>query len=320
MKKLSVIIPTRNRAALAARAVASVCMQRDADFEVLVLDDGSNREQREALVTALAAFEQVRLIHVAPPDSPGSGPSAVRNAGIEAACGELLAFCDDDDEWVDPHHLARVLEAFAANPELDLYVGNQEGWYAGVLERTTWLPGLLAPGQQNTIPHVMTSGQWIKAGGFAHLNTLVTRRERAREIGGFWPLIRYEEDRDFFWRLLDRSRQSAYCPAIIARHHIPDRTLKVNASTRWSALDKRLMSAQVSRHVALSVTAPDIQKLATDAEAFDTQHLVHEMVQRGEQRLAARLAWVALGLRFSWRWLARTVLLQMKAIFPGGPQ
>jgi glycosyltransferase involved in cell wall biosynthesis len=315
--KLSVIIPTRNRAALAARAVASVCMQRDADFEVIVLDDGSNPEQREALVTALAAFDPVLLIHVAPPDSPGSGPSAVRNAGIEAASGALLAFCDDDDEWVDPGHLACVIEAFAANPELDLYVGNQEGWYAGVLERATWLPGLPALGQQSTPPLVMTSAQWIKAGGFPHLNTIVTRRERVREIGGFWPLIRYEEDRDFFWRLLDRCRQSAYCPAIMARHHIPDRALKVNASTRWSALDKRLMSAQVSRHVALSVTTPEIQKLATDAEAFDTQHLVHELLQRGERRQAARLAWVALGLRFSWRWLARTLLLQMKAILPG---
>lgn len=90
---VSVVIPTRDRALLVRRAIASALAQTLGDLEVLVIDDGST-DDTSAVVSALAD-RRVRLLRR---EAPG-GAARARNAGIEAARGELVAFLDSDDEW-----------------------------------------------------------------------------------------------------------------------------------------------------------------------------------------------------------------------------
>ena len=106
MPRVSVIIPTYNRAAWVAEAVASVLGQTCRDFELIVVDDGS----RDATLEALGPF-MARLLYLRR-ESCG-GVSAARNLGAAAARGEWLAFLDSDDLWL-PSKLAwqaAVLEA-----------------------------------------------------------------------------------------------------------------------------------------------------------------------------------------------------------------
>ncbi len=107
---VSVIIPTYNRAALVAEAVASVLAQTWRDFEVLVVDDGST----DGTIEALAPYaSRLRLLRR---ESRG-GVSAARNTGIKAARGEWLAFLDSDDLWL-PEKLSRQMAYLAAHPDL----------------------------------------------------------------------------------------------------------------------------------------------------------------------------------------------------------
>jgi glycosyltransferase involved in cell wall biosynthesis len=87
----SVIIPTYNRLHLLKRTLDSVRRQRFADFEVIVVDDGSD-DGTQAFVRSLGG--NVRLVQ-----QPNAGPGAARNAGIREARGEYVALLDSDDVW-----------------------------------------------------------------------------------------------------------------------------------------------------------------------------------------------------------------------------
>jgi len=110
--RVSVIIPTFNRAAWVAEAVASVVAQSFRDFELIVVDDGSTDTTLEALVRWEDKIQVLRRAR-------RRGVSAARNLGVAAARGEWLAFLDSDDLWL-PDKLARQLEYLKENPGLRL--------------------------------------------------------------------------------------------------------------------------------------------------------------------------------------------------------
>src|SRR4051812_14458694 len=97
--RVSVVIPTYNRAELLPATLASVAAQQFTDLEVLVVDDGSEDDTRAILERHGAPG--LRLLAL----GRTGNLSVVRNAGIEAAAGEYVAFLDSDDLW-DPDKLA----------------------------------------------------------------------------------------------------------------------------------------------------------------------------------------------------------------------
>ena len=109
MANVSVIIPTFNRAEKVARAISSVIAQTFADFEIIVVDDGSedNTEQ------TVAQFDE-RLVYIA--HHSNLGVSAARNTGIKKSCAPLIAFLDSDDHWL-PEKLAVQVKFFNNHPQ-----------------------------------------------------------------------------------------------------------------------------------------------------------------------------------------------------------
>jgi len=108
MAAVSVIIPTFNRAHKIARAIASVLYQTFADYEILVVDDGSE----DATSRALAPFlPHIKCIT----HSRNLGVSAARNTGIRASHSPLVAFLDSDDYWL-PGKLAAQVSFFSQHP------------------------------------------------------------------------------------------------------------------------------------------------------------------------------------------------------------
>ncbi|NUB10712.1 glycosyltransferase family 2 protein [Azospirillum sp. Vi22] len=105
---VSAVIPTRNRPHLVLNAVESVRAQTLKDVEIVVVVDGPD----PATVAALEAVEDRRLRIVQNPAS--LGPAGARNAGVQAALGEWIAFLDDDDSWA-PEKLERQLAAAKAS-------------------------------------------------------------------------------------------------------------------------------------------------------------------------------------------------------------
>jgi glycosyltransferase involved in cell wall biosynthesis len=113
MPHVSVVIPVFNSARFIAGALRSVFAQTFTDFEVVVVDDGS--EDRDALLEALGEFsDRIRYVR-----QPNGGPAKARNTGVAHAAGSLVAFLDADDEWM-PEKLARQVAYFNQFPETGL--------------------------------------------------------------------------------------------------------------------------------------------------------------------------------------------------------
>ena len=183
MPRVSVIIPTYNRAALVQEAVASVLAQTCRDFELLVVDDGST----DGTLEALAPWDgEVKVLSL----PVRRGVSGARNAGIAAAQGEWLAFLDADDLWL-PEKLARQMAFMEAHPQL-LLSQTEEIWVRRGLR-------------------VNPPRSHAKAGGDIFLRSLerclvspsavVLHRRLLDEHGGFDESLPAAEDYDLWLRL-----------------------------------------------------------------------------------------------------------------------
>ena len=129
--RVSVIIPTYNRAAMLPRAVNSVLAQTFADFELLIVDDCSADQTPE--VVAGFADPRIRSFR----HCRNGGTAKTRNTGIANARGEYIAFLDDDDEYLPPNLEQQVAVLDAASPEVGLsYVWNSQVGPSGEVVRT----------------------------------------------------------------------------------------------------------------------------------------------------------------------------------------
>ena len=94
MPKVSVIIPTHNRAESLRSAITSVLNQTYQDFEIIIIDDASKDNTREVI----AHFSDTRIKYIY--NQLGKGDAGSRNIGIINSSGEYIALLDDDDEWL----------------------------------------------------------------------------------------------------------------------------------------------------------------------------------------------------------------------------
>jgi glycosyltransferase involved in cell wall biosynthesis len=115
---VSVIIPTYNRDWIVQEAIDSVLDQDFTDYELIVVDDGSD----DNTPTLLAAYGSAITVL----DQSNRGVSAARNHGIAAASGQLIAFLDSDDLWM-PRKLSTQVEFFKGHPDV-VISQTQERW------------------------------------------------------------------------------------------------------------------------------------------------------------------------------------------------
>jgi teichuronic acid biosynthesis glycosyltransferase TuaG len=106
---VSIVTPVWNAAATLAEAAASAQAQTFADWEMLIVDDGSTDGSRALAERLAAADPRLRVLGWA----ANRGAAAARNAGLRAARGRVVAFLDADDRWLPPK-LERQLAQMAA--------------------------------------------------------------------------------------------------------------------------------------------------------------------------------------------------------------
>jgi glycosyltransferase involved in cell wall biosynthesis len=187
MPKVSVIIPTHNRAGYLGGAIESVLKQTFKDLEVIVVDDNSTDNTAEVV----RRFKNRRINYIR--KNTNKGPSAARNTGLAAARGKYIAFLDDDDEWV-PHKLQKQVEL------LDKCQPNICGVYSNrlVLDKSTNRVISASP-QTNRLRGDLLSQLFI--GSPIHTSTVLIRKRCLDEIGLFDETMSYMEDRDLWIRL-----------------------------------------------------------------------------------------------------------------------
>jgi glycosyltransferase involved in cell wall biosynthesis len=105
---VSVIVPCYNGARFLDSLMASLASQTFRDFEIVIVDDGSDDDETLRKLASLA--DRARVIR-----QDNAGPAAARNAAIRAARADIVAMVDCDDT-VDPRFLAETVPLLAAAP------------------------------------------------------------------------------------------------------------------------------------------------------------------------------------------------------------
>lgn len=94
MPKVSIIIPTYNRAESLRSAITSVLNQSFQDFEIIIVDDASKDNTGEVV----DAFKDTRIKYIR--HEVNKKEAGSRNTGLRNSIGDYIAFLDDDDEWL----------------------------------------------------------------------------------------------------------------------------------------------------------------------------------------------------------------------------
>lgn len=202
--KVSVIIATYNRSALVTQAIDSVLAQTFRDFELILVDDGSCDNTRDALKRYTG-----KLLYIY---QENKGRAEARNAGIRQARGEYVAFLDDDDIWL-PHKLEKQVVFLDAHPDIGLAHSFieliDEGGYLLVRE---------------TKKHIKLYKKAMKLGytyeGMSKscvmfLSTVTLRKGCLAEVGLFDPDIPAFEDWDFYLRFALKYRLGTMLESLV---------------------------------------------------------------------------------------------------------
>jgi glycosyltransferase involved in cell wall biosynthesis len=186
MPKVSVIIPTYNRARLLSEAVASVLAQSFQDLEIIIVDDASNDATQEAI----AKFCDVRIRYFR--HAQNRGEAACRNAGVAHAAGDYIAFLDDDDTWL-PQKLALQVALLDRSPAR---VGGVYTGYYRVDIATGATVATVPAERRGAIYADLREQNWVGSP-----SGVVLRRQCFDRVGRFDEDIKFGVDYDMWIRI-----------------------------------------------------------------------------------------------------------------------
>jgi peptidoglycan/xylan/chitin deacetylase (PgdA/CDA1 family)/GT2 family glycosyltransferase len=181
----SVIVPVRNAEKTLVRALESLRVQTDSNWEAIVVDDGSTDSTRLVATNYAAREPKISVLIQA-----GAGVAAARNKGIMRARGQRLLFLDGDD-WIAPQFLEKLGGLLDADPDASAaYCAFQRVTPDGRLTKSVWSADLAMA------PFEVMARRWGAA-----IHSILIKRALADAVGGFDETLRTCEDWDFWQRV-----------------------------------------------------------------------------------------------------------------------
>lgn len=299
---VSIIIPVYQCARYLKSALDSIYAQTFTNYEVIVVNDGS--DDADEIERCLASRPD-RVIYL---KQKNRGPSAARNAGLLVASGRFVAFLDADDYW-EPNHLAEQIAFINRDPGIDLAYADALLVNGSHLADRTFMEESPSSGEV-TVEGLLDERCTVL------LSSVVARRQWVMAVGMFDESLRYAEDYDLWLRMAKHGARLAYQRKVLLH--------KRRHSESLTADSKKLFENAL--HVLDKVSRSDL----TDSErAALTRHkkklMAYLKLESGKRNLARgqftaaveafkeanefyrswKLRWVLFWLRFSPHLLCR---------------
>jgi glycosyltransferase involved in cell wall biosynthesis len=224
---VSVVIPTRNRPTLVARAVHSALSQSLRRIEVVVVIDGPDNETRERLDAV--RDDRLRVLTLA----DNVGGAEARNIGVRYSRGKWIAFLDDDDEW-RPEKLSKQWIAGASIAGNYTLVACQFLERAEDAERV--LPLRMPRSGEAFSDYLFARRGWSSGEGFLQTSTWFVSRPLITRV----PFTRgLKRCQDLDWLLHATSLPETtvtVVPEVLAIFHHDERPERVSRTADWSFL------------------------------------------------------------------------------------
>ncbi|WP_395671538.1 glycosyltransferase [Phenylobacterium sp.] len=200
MARVSIITPVKNAEAFLAQAVASVQRQDFTDWELLVVDDGSNDGSSAIAHRSAARDPRIRALAAAP---GRAGAAASRNRGIEAANGEFVAFLDADDLY-EPGKLSFDVATLTREPAAAMTFGPTH-WWCERAPAQSWTESMRPfAGKLHAPPELLRKIILDQRGQVPCTCAVLVRRAALDEVGGFSEGFHLYEDQTLWVKLMLR--------------------------------------------------------------------------------------------------------------------
>lgn len=257
---VTVIVPARNAADTIMATVASVQAQTFPDFEMIVVDDGSD-DATPDLVESLAARDaRIRLVR----QDQAEGVSAARNRALSLAGGRFIAPLDADDLW-HPEKLARQVAALEGGPAAVALVYS---WFRRIDEGDHVYPGSPSPVVEGAVFHRHLDRNFISCG-----STLLMRAEAARAFPYDAAFARCE---DYLFQLrLARHYEFACVPGYLTGYRRRAGSLSTHV--------RGMIDGHLAMYAAMAGESPDSARPVIARRRAQLQvELARNRMRRGE--------------------------------------
>ena len=239
--KVSVVIPTYNRATTVPRAIESVLAQTVTDLEVIVVDDGSSDDTGKVLGEMFG--DRIRYYA-----QVNQGASVARNRGVEEARGEWIAFLDSDDLWEKDklEWQLKALERFAPQcrgcyTDTRFFNHPETRTMFQLVEQEYRHEGTMGV-SPDVLPRLVRPGG---AGMVVCLSSLVARTDVVRKTGGFDLKLLYSQDSEFMFRL---AMLTGFCYVnlpLVRFDRSPAEIRHVGVQSEWNKFEFWLRDSQL---------------------------------------------------------------------------
>ncbi len=205
---ISIITPTFNRAYILGTAIQSVLTQSYANWEMIIVDDGSTDNTKKLV----SDFQDERIKYVC---QKNNGPSSARNNGLSVAKGQWITYLDSDNEFL-PNYIEKMLEWIEREPEtfyalpmanrtLELY---EDGRLVKVIDDSKDFPEAL------TIKDIFMRKLHFDGNGFMHSRKIIDEGIRWDEH------LRGMEEWEFAMQIGERYPENfLYVPLQLVNYH-----------------------------------------------------------------------------------------------------
>lgn len=314
---ISIIVPTRNRGTLLQTCLDGIYAQTYENYEVLLLDDGSDAENREVVQQLIRQYDQrIHWHEIHAPGTRGCGAAVVRNKGIELAQGKYIAFCDDDDYWCRDDHLqvaVAAMEQQAAQAYFsELRVADPEGRI--IIDNM--MPNVsrtLKPEQKLSEVNVyrLSKCQVLRYPDYGHLDITIVSKALLDQIGAFWDQTTYAEDVELFVRIGDMADVILLRPEVCAVHNAPAHRKDASITNRLSLQNKRLLETMVYRRLLMVCQTKNARDYARKSLSTLNKLVTEDLRAEGKNAAAIYSAQSALAVFPSLKWLLYTLWLRV---------
>jgi glycosyltransferase involved in cell wall biosynthesis len=212
MAKVSIIIPTYNRAYSLRLAIISVLNQTFHDFEIIVVDDGSRDNTHEVI----SEFSDGRIRYIC--HEVNKKEAGARNTGVVNSTGEYIAFIDDDDEWL-PEKLEKQIDLLENSSRI---VGCVYTGFFAIEQYSGRILYEVIPQKRGNIFNDMFIDNWIGTP-----STVLLKKECFDKVGFFDEKIAYGPDYDM-WIRLAKEFHIEYIAQPLVKYYIHERKLSTN--------------------------------------------------------------------------------------------
>jgi glycosyltransferase involved in cell wall biosynthesis len=279
--KVSIVIPTYNRAAKVQSSIKSVLAQTFSDLEVIVVDDGSSDDTGQTLRDAFG--DQIRYYF-----QRNQGVSIARNRGIAEARGEWIAFLDSDDLWERDklEWQLKSLEQFAPDcgacyTDTQLLNYPETRTFFQMAQENYRHEGPLGINSEALRLLVRPGG----AGMLICISSLLARADAIKQSKGFDPTLGFYADSEFMFRL---ALVTGFCYVnrpLVWFDRSPAEIRHVGASRDWDNLEYILQEGQARLEKFLRLSdkfPPEIYKLIREQLASVHSGLANCHLQNGQ--------------------------------------